>query len=461
MPFSPAGRMILACILGLAGGCATPFKAGTAASPAVAAVADAGAVAPAPGAVPPGGVPPGPAPPGVSLFGQVYPAAGYPAPTTQGVVPGAPATASGVVPAAASEAVPVAGSGPQPIVATPVRADGTKSDDDGGWEWSHLSPDYLWKQMRTSAGYGPDEKIARQAFQDGLALMRDKKFDEAAEKFYIASWRWPDSTLEEDALFLQGECYFFADRYGKAFDAYANLLKKRENTKYLDTVMPREFAIGRYWDQMDIKAHHWPMTPNFRDKSMPWFDAANNALGAYEQVRLHDPVGPLADSAVMATANLHFRYGEWEEAADSYDVLRKDYPKSQFQKDAHILGLQSVLRLYQGPNYDIAPLRRAEEIAKQTLVQFRGRLGPEERYVVETRARIIEQKAEREWVMARYYDQKSCYGAARQYYNSLLEHYPGTSFAGRARKRLEEIRTLPDEPPKRFVWLTGLFERER
>jgi outer membrane protein assembly factor BamD (BamD/ComL family) len=461
----------LACLLAAAGGCAAPLGSGAAQSPPVPAGTATQSVAAAVGAVPPAAMSGAAAPPGVSLFGQVYPAAGYPgAPTTQGVVPGPPTTGSGVVPVGATVAAPVgaegapvptaAGNGPQPIVAAPLRADGAKSDDDGGWDWSKLAPDHVWKEMMAAAGYGPDEKIARQAFQEGLALLREKKFDEAAAKFYTASWRWPDSTLEEDSLFLVGECYFFADRYGKAYDAYANLLKKRENTRYLDTVVSRQFAIGRYWDQMDLQAHHWPTTPNFSDKTRPWFDTGGNALGAYDQVRLHDPTGPLADGAVMAGGNYHFRNHEWEEAADSYDLLRKDYPKSQFQKDAHILGLQSVLRVYQGPSYDVAPLKRAQEIADQTLKQFHGRLGAEERYVAETRAHIVEQRAQREWVMARYYDMKSCYGAARQYYKSLAENYPHTSFAEQARKRLEEIRGKPDEPPKRLAWLTDLLERK-
>ena len=70
---------------------------------------------------------------------------------------------------------------------------------------------------------------------------------------------------------------------------------------------------------------------------------------------------------------------------------------------------------------------------------------------------IFEQRAEREWVMAQYYDAKSEFRAAREYYKVLLEKYPRTSFAERARKRMEEIRNEPDEPPNHFKWLTGLF----
>ena len=350
---------------------------------------------------------------------------------------------------------------PEPIVASPVRADGKKSDDDSGFDLAKLAPENVWKNIKNASGFGPDEKIARQAFQEGEALFRQKQYDEAAKKFYTASWRWPDSTLEEDSMFLLGECYFFADRYSNAHDAYANLLKKHENSRYLDTVMTREFAVARYWEQVDDKSHVWPMVPNLTDKTRPWFDTHGNALGAYESVRLHDPTGPLADSAIMATANNHFRRQEWEEAAYNYDLLRKDYAKSQFQKDAHVLGLQSKLRIYQGPLYAHEPLDDAKEIADQTLTQFRGRLGEEENRMAETRAHIVEQKAEREWMMGQYFERKKYFGAARQYYKIVIENYPQTRLAEQSRIRLQQIQNEPDSPPNRFPWLTRLFERER
>ena len=42
-------------------------------------------------------------------------------------------------------------------------------------------------------------------------------------------------------------------------------------------------------------------------------------------------------------------------------------------------------------------------------------------------------KAEREWTLGQYYDGKQYYGAARQYYQFLVENYPQTPFAEQAR----------------------------
>jgi outer membrane protein assembly factor BamD (BamD/ComL family) len=406
------------------------------------------------------GMPPAPIPASPAASGMVPVGASGVAPAGQDVVPpGVTLPPAGPTPPPGSGAI--SGSSRDPMVSAPPPDDAAKAaEDKSGFDVSKLAPDALWKSLKQATGYGPDQKLAKATFQEGEALFRQKKYKEAVDKFYTASWRWPDSPMEEDSLFLMGECYFFSDQYGKADDTYANLLKKFDNTRYLDTVMSREFAIGRYWDKMDEKHHQWPTTPNLTDRTMPWFDAFDNAINAYDRVRLHDPTGPLADDAVMATANAYFRIGHYEEAAYHYDILRRDYPKSEFQKDAHILGLQAKWHVYQGAEYDAKPLDGAKEIAQQTLTQFPGKLGEEERRVAETRARIIEQQAEREWAMGQFYEKKSGYGAARYYYKSLIQAYPSTRYAELAKAQLEKIRDKPDNPPKPFAWLGKIVDRK-
>jgi outer membrane protein assembly factor BamD (BamD/ComL family) len=448
----------------------------------------AAAPGPYPGQAPPSGYPSPTPPPGYqggvvqTSYQNAYPDTGLPPvsasqPPNPGMVPvggiGVAPAGPDVVPSGVMGPPPpgpnpppggtaLTGAPRNPVLAAPSPddSDGPK-EDKGGWDISKLAPENVLKDLKKATGFGPDKTLAKTAFQEGEALFRQKKFNEAAEKFSTASWRWPDSAMEEDSMFLLSECYFFTDRYGKADDSYANLLKKYENTRYLDTVMAREFAIGRYWEQMDIQHHRWPTTPNLTDKSMPWFDALGNAIAAYDRVRLHDPTGPLADDAVMATANAYFRNARWEDAAYHYDILRRDYPKSQFQKEAHVLGLQAKWRMYQGSMYDGKPLEEAKEIAQQTLTQFPGKLGEEEARVAETRARINEQAAEREWAMGQFYEKKRAYGSARFYYRSVIEKYPRTQVAERAKVRMDEIRDKPDTPPDYLEWLKKIADRKR
>ncbi len=337
---------------------------------------------------------------------------------------------------------------------------GQPEPDNSGFKVSDLAPDKILTNVRNAAGYGPDEAKARAAIQQGKALLEQKRYAEAGKQFGTAAARWPDSIVEEDALFYLGESQFFADQYPKAQDTYGRLLKEYGNSRHLDTVSKRLFSIGRYWEQQHGQNPHWPVTPNLTDGSRPMFDTLGRAIKAYETVSIHDPTGPLADDAVMATAVAFFQDGRWEQAAFQFDVLRKQYPKSEHQAKAHLLGLQARLRVYQGPAYDNTPLLQADEIAKQALTQFPTELADERAMVLKERDRVVEQRAARDWLMAEFYDGKNNFGAARYYYRAIIKDYPLTSYSQRAQQRLGEIRGEPDNPPKRFQWLTDLFPSE-
>ncbi len=330
-----------------------------------------------------------------------------------------------------------------------------------GFELADLAPENVYKNVKNAAGYGPNETIARAAMKEGEALFEAKNYKDAAGKFATAASRWPDSPLEERALFLKSESEFFSDQYPKAHDTIGGLLKKYSNTRYLDTVVVRQFAIGQYWERLQNAKPMWTIAPNVTDGARPMFDTFGYAIQAYERVRLHDPTGPLADDAVMATANAYFRHGRFEEAAYNYDVLIKEYPNSEFQAKAHLLCLQAKMRVYQGTMYIGAPLDDAKKLADQTLTQYGDKLGSERERVAQARAQIMEEKANRDYSLGDYYEKHSEYGAARMYYKSVIDEYPTTEKAKDARARMEAIRDKPDKPPSRMAWLTGMFDSKK
>jgi TolA-binding protein len=334
-------------------------------------------------------------------------------------------------------------------------------EEDDGFDLEDLDPANVARSVRDALGYGPDEGIARELLQEGRELYRAKEYHAAGDKFVAAGKRWPDSTLEEDALFFAGESYFFADEYPDALKSYEKLLKKHDYTHYLDTTTKRLFAMARYWEQCAQNDPSFKSPFNVTDDSRPWIDTMGYALKAYDHIRMYDPTGPLADDSVMATANSYFVRGRYEEAARNYDLLRTEYAKSEHQLKAHLLGIESWQRMYQGGYYDAGPLDKAAEVADQALIQFGPELGQERPRVLEAKNKIVEEKATRDLVIAQYYDKRDRFGAARFYYNSIIEEYPHTAAAQQAKQRLTEIQGEPDKPKNRFEWLTQMFDREQ
>jgi TolA-binding protein len=325
------------------------------------------------------------------------------------------------------------------------------------FDFSALSPTNLKKSWKKMIGKGPNEGVARALYEEGVALFEQKKYKEAAAKFSESADRWPSSPLEEDSLFMLGESNFFADRYPKASDAYQRLLKDYQYTQHMDVAVRRLFAIGHFWEQA-ARAEPYSSAINFTDKSRPFFDTFGYSIKAYDGVRLNDPTGPLADDATMAEANAYFVRDRFEEAAYHYDLVRKQFPRSEHQINAHVLGMKSKMNMYQGPEYDGAVLEDADEIAKQALTQFGRELGNEKGWIVDTRNQIYEERARRDWAIGQYYERKRYYGSARYYYQAVMKDYPRTETARAAEKRLDEIKSYPDKPPQHFAWLTGMFE---
>lgn len=320
-----------------------------------------------------------------------------------------------------------------------------------------ISEKKIKRGFKQAFGRGPNEEVAKTAYAEGERLFREKQYDAAAKQFFVSYDRWPDSPLEEDALYMAGEANFFADRYQKSDDAYALLLKKYPNTTRLDKVINRRFAIGRYWELKYASDPHWPVTPNFTDKTRPWFDTAGHAIKVYERIRLDDPTGPLADDATMATANFYFVNRRFEDADYFYGLLRTEFPKSDFQYPAHLLGLQAKLMKYQGPDYDGKPLEEAKELCDQLLAQFPNELGADRERIVKMQAEVRRGGAAREFALAEYYHKGQYYGASKMHYENVARDYPGTELARQSVAQVEAVRGQPEVPEDKFEWLTGLF----
>ena len=323
-----------------------------------------------------------------------------------------------------------------------------------GFSFEDLAPEKIVENMKEAVSLGQDEELARSLFKEGEALYARKEYSAAAAKFKKAASRWKDSPLEEDALFYLGECYFFADKYPQAHDTFGELLKKYDNSRYLDTVSARQFAIGRYWEKYHAQQPRWPVTPNLTDRTRPLFDTFGNAMKSYELIHMYDPTGPLADDSVMAYANARFLQGRYEEAAYEYGKLRRNYPKSPHQMKAHVLGLRAQMEVYQGTHYDARPLEAAQRVADDTLSQFGRELGTEYEYVLKERNRIREERARRDFMMAEYYEKRGYYGAAKVYYQLLMKEFPNTEASRIARERIAAIADKPERPANHVEWLT-------
>ena len=299
-------------------------------------------------------------------------------------------------------------------------------------------------------------------FRSGEKLPRNQRqgvFKKAAGLFHDAGEAAPGTALQQDALFMQGESLFFADRLVEASEVYETLQKDFPRNRHIDRVASRLFSISRYWVEVAKEQEGSWFTLNLFDAKHPRIDTDGHAIRVLDQIRYDDPTGRLADDATMAAAAEYIRQKDFEKADEFLIDLRETFADSEHLFLAHLLGIRCKMEIYAGPRYSGLVLDEAETLIRQTRQRFPDKLR-EEKYgemIARAAAEIDFHRAGRYAYRAEFREKKGEYGAARYYYNELLKSHGDTPQAKVARKRLQQIARLPAVPEQRLSWLTTIF----
>ena len=315
-----------------------------------------------------------------------------------------------------------------------------------------LAPAPVNKELARSTYLEADElfkNAAKASEGDG----RQAKFRAAAKKYTAAGKHWVSSALEQDALFMTAESYFFAEDYPKSEDYFVKLIKEYPRTRYQDVVDKRRFEIGLFWQQFNDEFYH----VNFTDHRKPLNDTRKHGIRVLEKMRLDNPVGRLADDVTMELANAAFKKQNWNDALDTYSDLITTYPDSPHQFDAHLLGVKAAMMSYQGADYSGESLDKAEKMIKQMTRQFREKAEGEKKQIEDAMKEVRYRRAEKEYSYATYRFNKQEARAARIHCTNILTKYSDTPFADKAKTMMEKTGGMPPEPVQQLSWLADLF----
>ncbi len=287
---------------------------------------------------------------------------------------------------------------------------------------------------------------------------RPAQFRKAAAQYQLAAENWQSSGLEQNALMMSAESYFFAEDYVAAEEKYAALVKEYPRNPFLDKIDSRRFEIADYWLEYD-KAKPSPFVyVNLTDKKRPLNDTVGHGKRVIEAIRLDNPTGDRGDDATMRLAMHHLDEDRFEEAADAFADLVLTYPDSEHQFNAQFLEAQCLLASYQGPSYSSIPITKASKRIDQIRRQFPQQAQERSDELQEAWAKVRYAQAERIWKQAAYRRKQSENASARFHYERILKDFSDTPFAEQARDALEQIAEAPDHPKQRFqalIWMLG------
>ncbi|MEM7313609.1 MAG: outer membrane protein assembly factor BamD, partial [Planctomycetota bacterium] len=230
--------------------------------------------------------------------------------------------------------------------------------------------------------------------------------------------------------------------------------------RHMDLVDRRRFEIGQYWIKLTKASSSKNWLPDVSGRR-PVMDTFGHAVKVLDKIRFDNPTGKLADDATMAAAVANFEKGKYGAADILFTDVRENFPKSDHLFEAYLLGLKSKLAMYEGPDYSGVVLDEAEGLVRTMMrPMFRREVKGHEEYLSNALKDIRLKKANREYSMAKFYDNRKEYGAARLYYNRVRQEYPDTNLALESENRLAAIASYPDAPEENLEFIAKWFPED-
>lgn len=215
----------------------------------------------------------------------------------------------------------------------------------------------------------------------GLSQFESEKYAAARKglRSFIADF--PQSPDLSHARFRAAECSYFLDEFEAAITEFAEFEKSiQSNAQDPDFEEALAFQgdaqrrIKRYPDAIATFEKLLKLYPNGRLADEAKFGLAHSldaagqsdrAIALFRQLAA-TPTAARADAALIGLANLLFSKEQYDEAAESYLKLEKDFPKSKYVPTAQLNAGYALYRRGQFANAQAA-FDRAEDTAAQAV----------------------------------------------------------------------------------------------
>lgn len=299
----------------------------------------------------------------------------------------------------------------------------------------------------------PASGTAQADLEGAKALYAQAKYSEAEKIFHrLARNSKSSPQLAEEALFFEADSLYMQGKYPKSEATFKKLLKEfRLHGRFHDQANRRLFDIANYWldDTREImKAYEekkegkrWfvmPVSLVHIDKEKPLFDIEGRAVGALEEVRLNDISGPLGEKALFYIATVKFFREEYKDADYYYSQIFENYPNGKLAPKAVKYSIICKQLITGGSAYDGRPLVEARKLIDRAGAYPELR-NSDNKFLERQLVSISHQQADKDYLIAEFYRRTNHAGSAYFYYELVRRRYPGTTYAEKAGKRMEEL----------------------
>jgi outer membrane assembly lipoprotein YfiO len=246
----------------------------------------------------------------------------------------------------------------------------------------------------------------------------------------LADWvkNNPHADDRDRAIFLLGEMdYQQGDRL-KAFYQLDELLEKYPESRFFYPALEKQFAVADAF----LKGYKRKVL------GIPLLGAEDEAVDMLYRIQERSPGSPLAERAMLTTADYYYNSGDFDLAGDVYTAYLRSYPRSPEVPRVQLRRAFSAYAQFRGTRHESTPLIEARTQLEDIKVKY-----PElaaEANVQKFIDSVNETLARKLVVSADFYRRTGHPGATVYTLREVLENYPNSAAAETAR---QQLKTMP------------------
>jgi outer membrane assembly lipoprotein YfiO len=276
----------------------------------------------------------------------------------------------------------------------------------------------------------------QELYTEATELFNAGKYSDAATEFIRIAEFTPDPDYREKSLFMAGEAFFKDERFHRSYLCFEEYLYNYPKTDKLRIVLRREAECG--FKMMDGAAKEL--------MGLPILPGGSTGKEIVKSVLRKYPYEEFSEEFAFRLASYYFTQGDYEEAEMEYDLFLKTYPESAWSPTAAFRKGMANIGKHSGVEYDSAPLQTAKADFEKYIEN-----NPHSDKVSDAQEQlqvIAERMAEKEYNIGLFYFKRGKSNAAVYYMESVIGEFPTTSWAGKARRFIEELKNRPTEEKK-------------
>lgn len=264
-------------------------------------------------------------------------------------------------------------------------------------------------------------------FKWAMKFFKEKDYKRAAEEFIRLADYFKDSDLAPEALYYAGLSNEEAAKYYPAFRTYQKAIDSYPFTKRIDEIIEREYNLGTI-----LYAKH-----RGRLMGKELMTDLERALEIFRAVKENVPFGKYADKAQFMIGESYKKSEQYNEATKAFQAVINEYPRSPLAGKAKYELAQCTYLASLKADYD-------QELTDEAIEEFKSIAKTKKGLAISEEAEkaialLEDKKAESLFNAGKFYESQKHYKSAAIYYEEILKKYPGSSFSGPARERLENV----------------------